>query len=109
MEQKIEKGTPFIPEQMVSYADGGIVSKEFLHTDAGSLTLFAFDAGQALSEHSAPFDATVLILDGEAEIKIDGVPRTVKAGEMLIMPANHPHALRAEKRFKMMLAMIKGK
>ena len=109
MEKKIEKGTQFIPQEMIDYSEGGIVSKEFLHNDAGSLTLFAFDAGQALSEHSAPFDATVQGLDGEAVIKIDGVERTVTAGETIIMPANHPHALRADKRFKMLLIMIKGK
>lgn len=109
MEKKIEKGTQFIPQEMIDYSEGGIVSKEFLHNDAGSLTLFAFDAGQALSEHSAPFDATVQVLDGEAVIKIDGVERTVTAGETIIMPANHPHALRADKCFKMLLIMIKGK
>ena len=109
MDKKIEKGTVLVANEMIAYAEGGIVSKEFVHANAGSLTLFAFDEGQGLSEHSAPFDATVQVIEGEAEIKIDGVPHVVKAGEMLIMPANHPHALRAEKRFKMMLAMIKGK
>ncbi len=109
MEKKIEKGIAFNPEEMVSYADGGVVSKEFLRNDAGTLTLFAFDQGQGLSEHSAPFDATVTILDGEAEISIGGVIHNVKKGEMIVMPANIPHALKAQQRFKMLLIMIKGK
>ena len=70
--------------------------------------MFAFDEGQSLSEHTAPFDATVLIVDGEAEIMIDGELFYPKAGEMIIMPANHPHALSAKKRFKMMLTMIRS-
>ena len=106
MDKKIEKGTVLVANETIAYAEGGIVSKEFVH--AGSLTLFAFDEGQGLSEHSAPFDATVQVIEGEAEIKIDGVPHVVKAGEMIIMPANHPHALFAHKRFKMLLTMIRG-
>ena len=102
MDKKIEKGTVLVANEMIAYAEGGIVSKEFVHANAGSLTLFAFDEGQGLSEHSAPFDATVQVIEGEAEIKIDGV------GEMIIMPANHPHALFAHKRFKMLLTMIRG-
>ena len=101
MDKKIEKGKVIVADEMINYAEGGVVSKEFVHANAGSLTLFAFDEGQGLNEHSAPFDATVQVLDGEAEIKIDGVPHVVKAGEMIIMPANHPHALFAHKRFKM--------
>ncbi|MFC2490644.1 MAG: cupin domain-containing protein [Prevotella sp.] len=108
MDKKIEKGKVIVADEMISYAEGGVVSKEFVHANAGSLTLFAFDEGQGLNEHSAPFDATVQVLDGEAEIKIDGVPHIVKAGEMIIMPANHPHALFAHKRFKMLLTMIRG-
>ena len=103
MDKKIEKATVIVANEVINYAEGGIVSKEFVHANAGSLTLFAFDEGQGLSEHSAPFDATVQVLDGEAEVKIDGVPHVVKAGEMIIMPANHPHALFAHKRFKMLL------
>lgn len=108
MDKKIEKGKVIVADEMISYAEGGVVSKEFVHANAGSLTLFAFNEGQGLNEHSAPFDATVQVLDGEAEIKIDGVPHIVKAGEMIIMPANHPHALFAHKRFKMLLTMIRG-
>ena len=108
MDKKIEKKTVLAPNEMIDYAAGGIVSKEFIHNGAGSITLFAFDEGQSLSEHTAPFDATVLIVDGEAEIMIDGELFYPKAGEMIIMPANHPHALSAKKRFKMMLTMIRS-
>lgn len=104
----IEKGKVFVPSEVIEYADGGIVSKELVHTQGGSMTLFSFDAGQQLSEHSAPFDAIVTVIDGEAEITIDGQPHHPKAGEVLIMPANHPHAVNARSRFKMMLTMIRG-
>ena len=79
-----------------------------IQKDIGNITLFAFDAGQGLSEHTAPFDAVVYILDGTAEISIGGKASTVKTGEMLIMPANVPHALSAKERFKMLLVMIRG-
>ncbi|EKX97516.1 cupin domain protein [Hoylesella saccharolytica F0055] len=108
MDQKIEKAKVLVPNEVINYADGGIVSKEFAHSNAGSITFFAFDEGQGLSEHSAPFDATVEVIDGEAEVRIDGIAYTVKTGEMIIMPANHPHALHAHKRFKMVLTMIRG-
>ena len=100
MDKKIEKGTVIVTNEVIDYAEGGVVSKEFVRTNTGTLTLFAFD--------EAPFDATVQVIDGEADIKIDGVAHTVKAGEMIIMPANHPHALFAHKRFKMLLTMIRG-
>lgn len=100
--------TPFLPAEFVEYSDGSIVSKQLTYNDAGNITLFAFDEGQRLSEHTAPFDAVVQVVDGEAEIHVGGVPYRVKAGMMLIMPANVPHALYAEKRFKMLLTMIKG-
>jgi quercetin dioxygenase-like cupin family protein len=102
------KGTPFDLEKFVDYADGSVVSKTLLKKNTGTITLFAFDKGQGLSEHTAPFDAVVYVLDGEARIAIGGRPRTVSAGEMLIMPAGIPHALQAEKRFKMLLVMIRG-
>lgn len=92
----------------VDYAAGAVVSKTLLDKKAGTLTVFSFDAGQGLSEHTAPYDATVQILDGEAEITIGGEPRTVRAGELIIMPAAIPHALRAVKRFKMLLIMIRA-
>ena len=104
----IEKAKVFVPNDVIDYAEGGIVSKEFIHTDGGSVTLFSFDEGQNLSEHSAPFDAMVTVIDGEPEILIDGQPHYPKAGEVLIMPANHPHAVNAKTRFKMMLTMIRG-
>lgn len=105
---QIEKGKAFQPNTMIEYAEGGIVSKEFIHNKGGSVTLFSFDKGQNLSEHSAPFDAMVTVIDGEPEIVIDGQRHYPKAGEVLIMPANHPHAVNAKTRFKMMLTMIRG-
>ena len=106
--KQIQPATPFLPAESVDYSEGSIVSKEFVHSAAVSITLFAFDKGQRLSEHTAPFDAVVTILDGHAEILIDGQPHQVAAGEMIIMPANHPHALNAHEPFKMMLTMIRG-
>jgi quercetin dioxygenase-like cupin family protein len=93
---------------LVDYQDGAVVSREIINQKAGSVTLFAFDEGQGLSEHMAPFDAMVYLLDGEAEIAISGRPLQLKQGEMVIMPANQPHSLKAIKRFKMVLTMIKA-
>ncbi len=107
-ETNTPKGQAFHLEQFVDYATGSVVSKTLLKKEIGNLTLFAFDAGQGLSEHSAPFDAAVQVLDGTAEITIGGETQTVKAGELLIMPADIPHALQAKERFKMLLTMIKG-
>ena len=95
-------------EKLINYQDGSVVSREVLKLPAGTLTVFAFDAGQGLSEHTAPFDATVYILDGEAEVKISGQVNLVKKGELIIMPAGQPHSLKAQKRFKMLLIMIKS-
>lgn len=95
-------------EKHVEYTAGSVVSKTLLKKDTGNITLFAFDTGQGLSEHTAPFDAVVHILDGEARITIGGQPQTVPKADMLIMPANISHALHAEKRFKMLLVMIRG-
>ena len=102
------KGSAFRLESFVDYAAGSVVSKTLLKKEIGNLTLFAFDAGQGLSEHSAPFDAVVQVLDGSAEITIGGETQTVKTGEMLVMPADIPHALQAQVRFKMLLTMIRG-
>jgi quercetin dioxygenase-like cupin family protein len=102
------RGKAFNLEQFVDYADGSVVSKTLLKKDIGNITLFAFDKDQVLSEHTAPFDAVVYILDGEAEITIGGQPQNVSAGEMLIMPANIAHALQAKAPFKMLLVMIRG-
>lgn len=104
----VEKGIPFNLKDHVSYAIGSVVSKTLLKKDVGNITLFSFDAGQGLSEHTSPYDAVVHILDGEAEIRIDGKPISVKAGEMVVMPANIPHALQAHQQFKMLLIMIRG-
>jgi len=93
---------------LVGYQSDAIVSREVLKKKTGSVTLFAFDAGQGLSEHTAPFDALVQVLDGEAEITIAGKRHRVSAGELILMPANQPHALKAVQRFKMMLIMIRS-
>jgi quercetin dioxygenase-like cupin family protein len=93
---------------MVDYQAGSVVSRTLIDKPAGTVTLFAFDKGQGLSEHTAPFDAMVCVLDGEAEVSISRKPMKVKTGEMVIMPANEPHALRAVARFKMMLVMVKS-
>jgi quercetin dioxygenase-like cupin family protein len=94
---------------LVDYAGGSIVSREIAKNEAGTLTLFAFDAGQGLSEHSAPFDAVVQILDGEADLIIGGKPINAAAGQLVVMPANVPHAIKAEQRFKMLLTMLRAK
>ncbi len=91
----------------VEYAAGAVVSKTLLDKKSGTLTLFAFDKGQGLSEHTAPFDATVQIVDGMAELTVGGVPNRVTAGQLFIMPANVPHSVRAVERFKMLLIMIR--
>jgi quercetin dioxygenase-like cupin family protein len=92
----------------VQYQTGSVVSKEIIRKDKGTVTLFAFDQGQGLSEHTAPFDALVYILEGEARITISKKPFSIQAGEMIIMPANEPHALSAENKFKMLLIMIRS-
>ncbi|MFC1963149.1 cupin domain-containing protein [Chloroflexota bacterium] len=101
-------GRPLKSIDLISYQEGSVVSRTIIDKDKGTLSLFAFDEGQGLSEHTAPFDALVYILDGEAEVTVSGQPLNLKEGEMVIMPANQPHALRALTRFKMMLVMIKA-
>jgi len=93
---------------LVNYQNGSVVSREILKKANGRVTLFAFDADEGLSEHTSPFDALVQILEGEAEILISGKPHRVKAGELILMPANEPHGLKAVSRFKMMLIMLRG-
>ena len=95
-------------KNMLAYQDGAVVSKTILKKDTGTVTLFAFDDGQGLSEHTAPFDAMVQILDGEAEITVSGTPYQLKQGDFIVMPANEPHALKAIRKFKMMLIMIRS-
>jgi quercetin dioxygenase-like cupin family protein len=93
---------------LVDYQPGAVVSREILSRATGTVTVFAFDEGQGLSEHTAPFDALVHVIDGQAEITISGESRTVAAGEIILMPAHRPHALKAARRFKMMLIMIRS-
>jgi len=98
----------FDARELVEYQAGAIVSRTIVEKPTGTVTVFAFDEGQALSEHTAPFDAMVQVLDGEAEFAIEGRPFRVAAGQTLIMPANKPHAVTATKRFKMLLTMIRS-
>ena len=93
---------------LISYQEGTVVSRTLIEKKAGTLTLFAFEEGQGLSEHTAPFDAAVYILDGEAEVTISGKALRLREGEMVIMPADEPHALKAIRKFKMLLVMIKS-
>lgn len=101
--------TPILPlKDLVTYQPGAIVSKEISRKPTGSVTVFAFDAKQGLSEHTAPFDAIVQILEGSATIQIDKEPHVVSEGQCIIMPANHPHSLQAKGAFKMLLTMIRS-
>jgi quercetin dioxygenase-like cupin family protein len=93
---------------LISYQEGSVVSRTLIDKKAGSVTLFAFDEKQGLSEHTAPYDALVYVLDGEVEVTISGKPITLKQDEVTIMPANEPHALVAKTKFKMLLTMIKS-
>ena len=98
-----------ILDALVNYAEGSIVSRTLAENKAGTLTLFAFDADQGLSEHSAPYDAAVQVLDGEAELIIGGKPVRAAAGQLVVMPASVPHAVKAITRFKMLLTMLRAK
>ena len=93
---------------MVNYQKDAVVSKTVIEKNTGTVTVFAFDMGQGLSEHTAPFDALVQVLDGEVEIRISGKPFNLKQGDIIIMPANEPHALKAVRNFKMLLTMIRS-
>jgi len=93
---------------LIDYQEGSVVSRTLIEKDAGTVTLFAFDEGQRLSEHTAPYDAMVQVLEGEVNVRISGKPFLLRAGEMTIMPANQPHALYAVTRFKMLLTMIRA-
>ncbi len=105
--EKIEPGTPFIFADSISYQTDGIVSKRIIQKEKGNITLFAFDAGQKLSEHTAPFDAMVQVMQGSAEIVIGGNSNQLIAGQSIIMPANIPHAVNANEKFIMLLTMIR--
>jgi quercetin dioxygenase-like cupin family protein len=100
--------TVVAPLNLVTYQEGAVVSRILLKRGGGTVTLFAFDEGQSLSEHTAPFDAVAQVLEGEALITITGVPLTVAAGDIVLMPAHRPHAVAAPKRFKMLLTMIRS-
>ena len=106
MEDIFEKAGNLV--SLVDYQDGSVVSKEIIKKETGTVTLFAFAKGQGLSEHTAPFDALVYIVDGQAEIHIAGKAHLLKKGQTIIMPANKPHALKAIESFKMLLVMIKS-
>jgi quercetin dioxygenase-like cupin family protein len=104
----ILSGQPSKLENLIAYQNDSVVSKTIIKKPTGTVTLFAFDKGQGLSEHTAPFEAVVYLVDGEAEITVAGKIHTVKKGEMIILPANIPHALNALVPFKMLLTMIKS-
>jgi quercetin dioxygenase-like cupin family protein len=95
-------------EDLIEYQEGAVVSREIIRKDTGTVTIFAFDKGEGLSEHTAPFDAMVQVIDGRAEITISGNKNLVDEGDMIIMPANDPHALHAVENFKMVLTMIRS-
>ncbi|MCM2360014.1 MAG: cupin domain-containing protein [Geobacteraceae bacterium] len=101
-------GQPMTMTELVAYQEGSVVSRTLIDKKVGTLTLFAFDAGQGLSEHTSPYDACVQIIDGEAEITIAGTVHHLVAGQMIIMPADRPHLLKAVRSFKMLLVMIRA-
>lgn len=99
---------PIVLKNYIEYSPGSVVSKTLKQNPAGTITLFAFDEGQGLSEHSAPFDAVVQVIDGEGLFIIGGEEHNLKEGQLIIMPANVPHAVKAERRFKMLLTMLRA-
>jgi quercetin dioxygenase-like cupin family protein len=105
---EFEKAKAFSYNNSVEYSEGGIVSKTVLKKQTGNISLFSFDKGEALSEHTAPFDAVLQVVDGRGEIIIDGKSHFLETGETIIMPANIPHAVKAPERFKMVLTMIRS-
>lgn len=107
MEQSFQKGVVLHLASLIEYTEGGVISKQLIKSPAGNITLFSFDKGEGLSEHRAPFDALVQVLEGVANITVNGNLFTVKAGESIVFPANAPHTLTAVERFKMLLTMIK--
>ena len=108
MDESIMSSNAAALTDLVDYQDGTVVSRTLVKKKTGTVTLFAFDKGEGLSEHKTPFDALVLVADGNVEITISGQPNVVKQGEMLLLPANEPHALKAMTRFKMLLIMIRS-
>ncbi|MBI5000467.1 MAG: cupin domain-containing protein [Euryarchaeota archaeon] len=108
IKKEIATGQPFSLAGSIGYQKGAVVSKTIVMKDAGTVTLFSFDKGEGLSEHTAPYDALVIILDGRAEVRISGKAHLLQAGDAIAMPADKPHALKAVERFKMMLVMVKA-
>jgi quercetin dioxygenase-like cupin family protein len=105
---EFEKGKAFSFNDSIEYSDGGIVSKTVLKKESGNISLFSFDTGEALSEHTAPFDAMIQVIDGKGEITVGGKPNILTAGQTIIMPANIPHSVKAVEKFKMVLTMIRS-
>ena len=103
-----EKGKVFVPKALVDYAEGSVVSRELEHNEAGSITVFSFDKGQGLSEHQAPFDALIQVIEGEMTLVLEGEPLHLHTGEALVIPAGARHAVEAVKNFKIIITMIKG-
>ena len=106
--EKFEKGKVFAANNVIDYAEGGVVSKEFVHNAAGSVTVFSFDKGQGLSEHSAPFDALIQVIDGKMELTVEDTKHVISAGELFIIPSGARHSVNAPERFKMIITMIRG-
>lgn len=104
---KLEKGIVFNSNNAIDYAEGGVVSKELVHSKAGSITFFSFDAGQGLSEHTAPFDAFIQVIDGKMELTVEGVKHIISAGESFVIPSGAHHSVNAPERFKMIITMIR--
>ena len=107
-QNEFEKGMKFSFEKSISYADKAVVSKHILKKQTGNISLFAFDKGEGLSEHTTPFDALVMVVDGKVDITIGGTSHLLEKGDSIVMPANIPHALTAVEKFKMVLTMIRS-
>jgi quercetin dioxygenase-like cupin family protein len=107
-DEKHDLGVPEDLEALIDYQPASVVSRTLIKKPSGTVTLFAFDAGEGLSEHTAPYDARIVLMDGEAEVQIAQETHVVKKGQTLLLPANVPHALRATSKFKMMLTMIRS-
>jgi len=108
-QQKVDiLGRQLVVKDLLAYQEGAVVSRTLIDKKAGTVTIFSFDEGQGLSEHTAPYDALVHVLDGEVEISIAGQPFHLKEGEMIVLPAGKPHAVRAISPFKMMLTMVRS-
>ena len=105
---KFEKGKVFVANDLVDYAEGGVVSKELVHNNAGSITIFSFDEGQGLSEHIAPYDAFIHVIDGNMVLNVEGTDNHIKAGESFVIPSGALHSVKAEQKFKMIITMIRG-